>query len=153
MIGPKIFNRFKNVYDEIFPLSDSGNGLKQFNAEGLTKKNISLLLTFPGVLACTLGATINQDRMADDLKKMDILKFEFNENDCHTDKDNTVLKIPENQKKINEELSEVISNICNFSISPGKKTKVSQIQLQLNRQIESFVDDEITKIRNFIQAG
>ena len=43
--------------------------------------------------------------------------------------------------------------VRNFSISPGKKTKVSQIQLQLNRQIESFVDDEITKIRNFIQAG
>jgi hypothetical protein len=41
----------------------------------------------------------------------------------------------------------------NFSISPGKKTKVSQIQLQLNRQIESFVDYEITKIRNLIQAG
>lgn len=120
MIGPKMFNRFKNVYDEIFPLSDSGNGLKQFNADGLTKKNVSLLLTFPGVLACTLGATINQDRMADDLKKMDILKFEFNENDCHTDKDNTVLKIPENQKKINEELSEVISNIfekSNFLLS------------------------------------
>ncbi|MGD9826804.1 hypothetical protein, partial [Desulfobacter sp.] len=43
-------------------------------------------------------------------------------------------------------------DLRNFSISPGKKTKVSQIQLQLNRQIESFVDDEITKIRNFIQA-
>lgn len=34
---------------------------------------------------------------------------------------------------------------CNFSINPGKKVKVSQIQLRLNRQIERFVDDKITQ--------
>jgi hypothetical protein len=36
------------------------------------------------------------------------------------------------------------TRLCNFSISPGKKTKVSQIQLQLNRQIESFVSEKFT---------
>ncbi|MDA3789151.1 MAG: hypothetical protein PF503_11775 [Desulfobacula sp.] len=134
MIGPKVFNRFKNVHDEIFPLSDSGSGLKQFNVEGLTKKNVSLLLTFPGVLACTLGATINQDRMANDLKKMDILKFEFGESDCCSEKDNTDLKIHENQRKLNEELSGVISNIF------GKSNFL------LLMSIAHFDDDDLEKL-------
>lgn len=109
----KLDERFSQIYAQIFQLSED-TGERNFNSNGLTDQNISLLLTWPGVMACKFGATVNENKMVDDLLKLEPLKPNVNvDNDDPALKDLTLHKDSERaQEEQNQEISIMLCNIA-----------------------------------------
>ncbi|MCD4675714.1 MAG: hypothetical protein K8S18_06905 [Desulfobacula sp.] len=69
MNNKKIQDRFNAVYEEIFPLIDQ-KGNREFNPESVTDENISILLSWPGVLAALLAKMTGNESVLEDIKKI-----------------------------------------------------------------------------------
>lgn len=72
MNDQKILDRFNAVYEKIFPLSDPNNqNSRSFNINALTDENISILLSWPGILAIKIAEQTGEKELT---KKLEILK-------------------------------------------------------------------------------
>ena len=66
MHNQKLFDRFDNVYEKIFPLIDQ-KGNRKFNPESITDKNISTLLSWPGALLIEMVKKLGDKKLIDEL--------------------------------------------------------------------------------------
>lgn len=106
----KLDDRFYRVYEQIF-LPTKKKGIRKFNQDGLTQQNISLLITWPGIIACKFGATINEENMVEGLINLKPLKQNA-ENNNYAVNDLTIHKeFTEAQQEQNKEISILIANI------------------------------------------
>lgn len=68
-------DRFNNVYDQIFPLIDQ-KGNRKFKPESVTDENISILLSWPGILATLLAKVTGSESVLQDIKKINKFNIE-----------------------------------------------------------------------------